>query len=170
MDENFYIIIIIGLTILIIFFGGHNYQRQIEYDIDGNFFKVFSLIKYIEIKLQNLNNKIEYNDKNFVNIDDKIMINEIIIPNFTSCFYIKIDPYSLFNIFNIINYDQLKNYLIIIFNHNKYSDLEILINNDTLDLYSNEQFKSISISNNVISVAESLSTESPSDYLTISDY
>lgn len=146
MNDIFHIIILIGLTIFIIFFGGHNFQNKIEYDINSIFFKNLNFIIHYEKQLQNIN--FEFDNSNFININKKIKIDDIFIPNFVNCFFIKINSYSLFNINDIINFNEMKTHLMIIFNHNKYNNLELLIDNINFDLYQNKQIKPISDNSN----------------------
>jgi len=93
MNDIFYLIIIIGLTIFMIFYGGHNCQNKIEYNIDSEFFKVLNLIKHLENKLKKFNNQIEFKDSNFININNNILIYNIVILNFINYFFIKINSY-----------------------------------------------------------------------------
>lgn len=139
MDDYLYIIIIIGLTIFIIFFGGHNNQVKIEYD---NFYarKLNSIIIF-ENKLNKLNNQNIFIKKNFVNINKYFDTTHILIPNFVNCFFIKINPFEIFNIFNIIEKKNMMAQMMIIFNHHKCNNLELLVNNSEFNLY-NSDYKS----------------------------
>ena len=139
MDDYLYIIIIIGLTIFIIFFGGHNNQVKVEYD---NFYtKKLNSIIIFENKLNKLNNQNIFTKKNFVNINNYFDTTHILIPNFVNCFFIKINPFKIFNIFNIIEKKNMMLHMMIIFNHNKCNNLELLVNNSEFNLY-NYDYKS----------------------------
>ena len=128
MDNYLYIIIIIGLTIFIVFYGGHNSQNKIEYDTD--YFSNLNTIILFENKLLSIKkNQFDFSTVNFYNIDDFLPLSHNIIPNFINCFYIKINPLSLFNINNIVDKNESKNIIMIIFNHAKYNNIELQINN-----------------------------------------
>jgi hypothetical protein len=137
MDDILYILIIIGLTIFVIFYGGHNDQNEIEYSTT-----YFNNLKYIinfEKKINTIldtNNDI-FKDKNFVNINKYFNTTNIIIPNFINCFFIKINPYTVFNIYNIVDKKDIYTNMLIIFNHKKHNNLELLVDNDNMDLYPN---------------------------------
>ena len=133
MDIYIYLLTIIGLTIFILFYGGHNYQNKIEYE--SIYFENFNLIKNYYNKLNKFNEKDILNDVNFVNINQYFETTNILIPNFVNCFLIKINPYNIFNIYNIINKDEINNHLLILFNYNNHDNLELLLNNTELDLY-----------------------------------
>jgi hypothetical protein len=133
MNDYLYIIIIIGFTIFIIFYGGHNLQNKIEYDID--YFENLNLIILFEKKLQNITNQFNFSASNFYNINEVVNISHNIIPNFKNCFYIQIKPFELFNVTNIIDHDDFKTHIMILFNHNKHNNIELLINNHSHDLY-----------------------------------
>lgn len=132
MDDFVYFLIIIILTFVILFFGGHNNQDIIEYK--SNY---FTGLKYIigfekKIRLISENNyKINiFKEKNFVNINKYFNTANILIPNFVNCFLIKLEPYKMFNIYNIINKVNQKTHMMIIFNHNLSNNLELIIKND----------------------------------------
>lgn len=127
MDNFTYLIIIIGLTIFIIFFGGHNNQELIEYDT--NYFNTLKSITLFENKINLIiKNKQIFSDKNFININKFLNTTNILIPNFVNCFIVKINSYQLFNIFNLINNTDAKTHIMIIFNHNLHNNLELMIN------------------------------------------
>lgn len=127
MDDNLYIIIVIALTIFIIFYGGHNYQNKIEYN--SKFFDNFNAIIVYENKLQKSIHEIQFIDIDHVNINNRLKICKNLIPNFIDCFYIKINPYQLFNINKIVKKENHDTHIMIIFNHNSHNNLELLINN-----------------------------------------
>lgn len=139
MDEILYYIIIITLSIFIIFFGGHNNQEKIEYD-SKYFYNLNSIINF-ENKINQIylkNNSI-FKNTNFLNISEYFNVTNILIQNFVNCFLIKIYPNNFFNIFNIIDKSIAKYHIMIIFNHNKYNNLELLIlNNNELNKINNE--------------------------------
>jgi len=132
MDNFTYLIIIIGLTIFIIFFGGHNNQDLIEYE--SKYFDNLKSIIVFENKInsiiKNKNNELLKNSINFININKFFNTTNVLIPNFVNCFMIKVYPYNLFNIFNIINKSDANTHIMIIFNHNLHNNLELLINDD----------------------------------------
>lgn len=131
MDNFTYLLIIIGLTIFIIFFGGHNNQNLIEYE--SKYFDNLKLIIVFENKInsimKNKNNEL-FKNKNFININKFLNTTNVLIPNFVNCFMIKIYPYDLFNIFNIISKSDTKIHIMVIFNHNLHNNLELLINDN----------------------------------------
>ena len=89
MDNFTYLIIIIGLTIFMVFFGGHNNQELIEYE--STYFNGLKSITLFENKINSIvkNQKI-FSDRNFVNINKFLNTTNVLIPNFVSCFIIKI--------------------------------------------------------------------------------
>ena len=135
MDSYLYIIIIIGLTIFMIFFGGHNDQVKIEYE--NNCFQKLNSIIIFENKLNKINNDSIFTDKNYVNINKYFDTTHILIPNFVNCFFIKIFPFTIFNIFNLIDKKDMNMHMMILFNHKKYNNLELLVDNSEQDLYKN---------------------------------
>ena len=127
MDNFTYLIIIIGLTIFIIFFGGHNNQELIEYDT--YYFDSLKSITLFENKINLIiKNKQIFSDKNFININKFLNTTNVLIPNFVNCFIVKINSHQLFNIFNLINNIDAKTHIMIIFNHNLHNNLELIIN------------------------------------------
>lgn len=146
MDSILYIIIIIGLTIFILFFGGHNYQQNIV-EYDSEYFYNLNTIIIFENKLnKNLTNVI-FDSNDFVNINKYLDTSNILIPNFVDCFYIQIKPYSLFNIFKIVKKENMLTYMMILFNHKKHNNLELLVNNSNNNLYN---FNYLEDKNNII--------------------
>jgi len=127
MDELLYIIIIITLTIFIIFFGGHNNQNKIEYNCD--YFSNLTSIIGFEKKISSiyLNNVDLFKNKNFINIDKYFNTTNILLPNFVNCFLIKINSQNVFNIFNLIDKSIINTHMMIIFNHNKQNNLELIV-------------------------------------------
>ncbi len=141
MDDILYIIIIITLSIIMVFFGGHNNQEKIEYNSD--YFNNLNSIVNFEKKIKVICSKNEniFREKNFININKYLNVTKILIQNFTDCFLIKINPNDLFNIYNIIDKTIAKLYIMIIFNHDKYNNLELLLNYyEELDII--DQYKS----------------------------
>lgn len=127
MDNFTYLIIIIGLTIFIIFFGGHNNQELIEYDT--YYFDSLKSITLFENKINLIiKNKQIFSDENFININKFLNNTNVLIPNFVNCFIVKINSHQLFNIFNLINNTDAKTHIMIIFNHNLHNNLELMIN------------------------------------------
>jgi len=127
MDNFTYLIIIIGLTIFIVFFGGHNNQKLIEYDT--TYFNNLKSITLFENKINLIiKNKELFSNENFININKFLNASNILIPNFVNCFIIKINSHQLFNIFNLINESDAKTHIMIIFNHNSHNNLELMIN------------------------------------------
>jgi len=111
-----------------VFYGGHNNQNKIEYD--GDYFNNLNYIINFEkkINLISSNNNI-FKNNNFVNINKYFNTTNILIQNFVNCFLIKINPNNFFNIFNLIDKSIVKNHIMVIFNHNKNNNLELLIDN-----------------------------------------
>jgi hypothetical protein len=134
MNDFLYIIIIIGLTIFIVFFGGHNNQNKIEYD--SIYFNNLNLIINFENKINSIANNEIFKNNNFININEYLNTTHILIPNFINCFFIKINSFAAFNIFNIIDKLEINNRMMIIFNHNKSNNLELIINNLDSNLYN----------------------------------
>lgn len=130
MDEFLYLILIIGLTIFIIFYGGHNNQNRIEYDSD--YFQNLNTIINFEKKINSifLKNKDIFKNKNFINMDKYLNTTNILLPNFVDCFLININPNSVFNIYNIIEKSTIKNHMMIIFNHSEHNSLELIVCSD----------------------------------------
>lgn len=127
MDNFTYLIIIIGLTIFMVFFGGHNNQELIEYE--STYFYGLKSITLFENKINLIvENKKIFSNENFINIDKFLNTTNVLIPNFVNCFVIKINSYQLFNIFNLINVNDVKTHIMIIFNHNYHNNLELMIN------------------------------------------
>lgn len=135
MDNYLYLIIIIGLTIFIIFFGGHNKQNLVEYD--SEYFDNLKTIIIFEKKLNKNLENITFESKDFLNINEFIDIPHILIPNFINCFYIRIKPFSLFNIYSIIKKDDVQTSMMVLFNHKKHNNLELLVGDSTNTIYSN---------------------------------
>lgn len=145
MNEFTYILIIILLTIFILLYGGHNNQDLVEYN--SNYFQNLNRIIIFEKKLQVYNSKANFADKDFINIKDYIKMSLCLIPNLVDLFFINIKSHSFFTIDKIFDKKlNKKEHLMIIFNHNKNTDLELLIG---LDKNSNGYFydlkKNISI-------------------------
>jgi hypothetical protein len=134
MDSILYIIIIIGLTIFILFFGGHNCQNIVEYN--SEYFCNLNTIIIFEKKLNKNLTNIVFDSSNFININNYLNSSIILIPNFVDCFYIQIKPHNLFNIFKIIKKENMLTSMMIIFNHQKHNNLELLIENSTNNLYN----------------------------------
>jgi hypothetical protein len=124
MNDNIYIFIIIILTLFIITYGGHNYQNKVEYD--SSYFDNFSIIQILENRLVKLDKKIEFGENDNINI--KKYINFKLIPNMIGVYYIKIKPYSLFDVNKMV--DDSNSKILIIFNHNKVRFLELLVKNE----------------------------------------
>lgn len=127
MDELLYLIIIIILVIFIIFFGGHNNQDKIEYNSDY-FINLNSIVNF-EKKISSiyLNNDNFFKNQNFINIDKYFNYTKILLPNLVNYFLIKIKPQNVFNIYNIIDKSIINNHMMIIFNHNKQNNLELIV-------------------------------------------
>lgn len=138
MDFYLYIIVIIGLTIFMVFFGGHNNQVKVEYEND--YFQKLNSIIIFENKLNKINDNSIFIDKNYVNINKYFDTTHILIPNFINCFFIKILPFTIFNIFNLIDKKDMNTHMMILFNHKKYNNLELLVDNSENNLYSNKYF------------------------------
>ena len=143
MDLYLYIIIIIGLTIFMVFFGGHNDQVKVEYD--NIYFQKLGTIIIFENKLNKINNDSIFIDKNFVNINEYFDTTHILIPNFVNCFFVKIYPHTIFNIFNLIDKMDKETHMMILFNHKKYNNLELLVDNSEQNLYKNNNLNYTSI-------------------------
>lgn len=127
MNEILYLIVIITLVVFVIFFGGHNDQDKIEYNSDY-FLNLNSIINF-EKKISSiyLNSNDFLKNKNFINIDKYFNTTNILLPNFVNCFLIKINSYDVFNIYNVINKSIINNHMMIIFNHNKQNNLELIV-------------------------------------------
>ena len=136
MNEFTYIIIIIILTIFILLYGGHNNQDLIEYD--SKYFKNFNKLIIFEKKLQIYNLKVNFADRDYIDLKNYIKTSIILIPNLISLYFINIKPHSFFKINKIFtNMANKKENIMIIFNHNKINDLELIIG---LDNNSNGYF------------------------------
>lgn len=150
MDDVSYIILVLGLTIFIVFFGGHNNQHKIEYE---NFqWNNMDLLNFLNINhlindVENLKKYNFFNDE-YYKISDKIILTENFLPNFVDCYLIKIKPYDFFNISKIIsNKDLANNLMILIGQENKHNstNLELLINTKNNYGYFYKLEKKISI-------------------------
>lgn len=142
MDDLLYLIVIICLTIFMVFFGGHNNQDKIEYDSDyfNNLNFIIKFEKKINLIYLNNNNDI-FSNTNFVNIDKYFNTTNILLPNYVNCFLIKINPNSIFNIYNIIDKSKCKTHIMVIFNHNSDNNLELVIGNlDNLNNLDNDEY------------------------------
>jgi len=136
MNEFTYILIILFLTIFILLYGGHNNQDLVEYD--SNYFKNLNRIVLFEKKLQIYNSNVNFNNKDFVNIKDYIKTSMCLIPNLVDLFFINIKSHGFFIINKIFDKkEHKKEHMMIIFNHNKVNDLELLVG---LDNNSNGYF------------------------------
>jgi len=143
MDNNLYIIILVGLTIFIISYGGHNQQNNIEYNT--SYFNNLNIINIYENKINKISKNILSDKINFVNINKYIITCDITLPNFINSFFILIKAYNYFNIYNIIDITKIKTHMMIIFNYNMNSDLELLIKKDENIGYFYDLEKKISI-------------------------
>ena len=120
---DLYFLIILILVLLMIFYGGHNKLKRIEYNT--NFFcNIHKIIQFEK--------KIQINIKNNLNIPFEDLTNKInihVIPNLLHIYYVDIKPYSSFTINNI----NLERNIMIIFNHSNDKIYLILqkINNDS---------------------------------------
>lgn len=147
MNDYLYMIIIVGLTIFMLFFGGHNFQIKVEYD--SNYFDNLNTVIIYENKLQKIKNKFNFSKTNFYNINKDLELCPNLLPNFVNSFYIKLSPFTLFNINYLVKPNKMRNYLMILFNHNEYNNLELLINNNNFDLYKNNNYYNYDLNNNI---------------------
>lgn len=146
MDNFTYLIILIGLTIFVIFFGGHNNQELIEYDT--SYFNGLKSITLFENKINLIiKNKEIFSNENFININKFLNTTNVLIPNFVNCFIVKINSHQLFNIFNLIKKTDAKTHIMIIFNHNSYNNLELMINQNNNMCNSNDDINDINVIN-----------------------
>lgn len=130
MKEFDYLLIIIFLSIFVILYGGHNNQNLIEYD--SNYFQNFDKIILFENKLQIYNNKVNFKSKDFINLENYVKLSKSLIPNLESLYFINIKPHSFYSIEKIFdNKFKRIEYLMIVFNHNKSNNLELLLGKDT---------------------------------------
>lgn len=136
MDDYLYIIIIIGLSIFILFYGGHNYQNKVEYDT--KYFDNLNMVIYFESKINDIIKNISFGPNEFININNYLDSTHVLLPNFIDSYSIRIKPREFFNIFNIASCTDLKTNMMIIFNHNKYNSLELLVENTNNNLYSSQ--------------------------------
>ena len=144
MNDIIYFIILIGIIIFMVFYGGHNYQNKIEYD--SSYFNNLSSIILYEEYLQKYDKYIDFELNDYINIDHVVKFCNNIIPNFINCFFIKINPFSYFNINKIISKDNnINSIIMIIFNHNKHNDLELFVNSHDNIGYFYDLNKKISI-------------------------
>jgi hypothetical protein len=130
MKEYDYLLIIIFLSIFVILYGGHNNQNLIEYD--SYYFQNFDKIILFENKLQVYNTKVNFESNDFIDLDNYVKLSKSLIPNLENLYFINIKPHSFYNIEKI--FDNKLNrveYLMIIFNHNKSNNLELLLGKDT---------------------------------------
>jgi hypothetical protein len=100
MNDNFYFLIILFLTVFMLCYGGHNFQKKIIYNSD--YFltgKTDSFIKKIAESANKTN--INFNENYVLNITDKSLIKEI--PNCSNIFVINIKLKSFINVKEIMN-------------------------------------------------------------------
>ncbi len=149
MKDIYYILLIITLTVFVLYYGGHNFQTKIEYD--SEYFYNINKIILFEKKLHKFNQKQNFNEKNFINIEDYVSTSQIIIPNLIDMFFIKIEPKSFFAIENIFTLDKTQ-HLMIIFNNSVISNnltvpnnLELLIGLDQDSIYLHKLNNKVSI-------------------------
>lgn len=144
MDEVNYILLIIGLVAFTLLFGGHNNQLKIEYNL--NYFDNINKIIYYEQKMQRFNTQYNFNDKNYINIEDYIVTSQIIIPNLVDMFFIKIKPKSLFDIEDIFKLDKKEHIMIVFNNYNtNYNLIELVIRIEANSAYFYSLDKKISV-------------------------
>jgi len=124
MENIEFIIIMILITIMIIFYGGKNNVHIVEYN--SNYFDNYNNIYILKNKLNNY----KMDNLNYTSIEDINNILNIILPNYINNYYIKIEPYSYFEIKNVINQLESKNQIMLIYNHNNYKNIELLVNTD----------------------------------------
>jgi len=140
MNDISYIFIIIILSVFMVFYGGHNPQKKIIYDIQN--FSIYntkidsirniihSLI--LKNKLDNIRN---YDINKIIDITNNFSEKEI--PNCSNVFLINIKSNSLIKIHDIINFKKKQNI------YDKNNNLMIMFylndkNNNYLDLIINE--------------------------------
>lgn len=135
MKDIYYILLIIVLTIFVLYYGGHNFQTKVEYESEY-FYNINKIIMY-EKKLHKFNQEKNFNNNNFINIEDYVSTSQIIIPNLVDMYFIKVEPNSFFNIENIFSLDKSQ-HIMIIFNNsinNTTNNLELILNSDDDSIY-----------------------------------
>ncbi len=144
MDEVNYILLIIGLVAFTLLFGGHNNQLKIEYNL--NYFDNINKIIYYEQKMQKFNTQYNFNDNNYINIEDYISTSQIIIPNLVDMFFIKMKPKSIFIIGDIFKLEKKEHIMIVFNNYNtNYSSIELIIGTEKDGAYFYGLDKKISV-------------------------
>lgn len=144
MDDLTYLILIIIIFIFIIFYGGKNNIDKIEYSTNC-FTNINSIITF-EKKIKSIFDlkKNDFNNlNNFININKYLNTKNIIIPNFVNCFLIKIYPFKIFKIKNIIGDNDKKTHIMVLFNHNEINNLELIINIVSIYSEKNQSWEKI---------------------------
>ena len=122
--------IIFTLTFMILFYGGVNYHKQIEYN--SSYFDNYNRITFYKKKIVKYNIPSNYNNDNFIDLSKFEKISDSLIPNLYSIYFINIKPNTIFNINKIFSENlpivSYSNYLMIIYNFNDHDNLELLIN------------------------------------------
>jgi hypothetical protein len=107
-------------------YGGHNNQAQIIYD-SAMFTYIDRLIKYQE-NFKKYSSTIIFNNNNYVKVENYITtLADTMIPNLESIYIIKLDPHKLFNTKQL---DSNETNIMIVFNHNNYKNIELLVNTE----------------------------------------
>ena len=122
-NDLLYIILIITLSLIILFYGGVNYHKKIEYE--SSFFDNYQKIILYESKINKYNIPQNYNN-DFVDLSKFEKISDSLIPNLQHVFFLNIKSNNIFNINNIIT-DDINKYIMIIFNFNKNLNIELLL-------------------------------------------
>ncbi len=138
MKDIYYILLIIVLTIFVLYYGGHNFQTKVEYESEY-FYNINKIIMF-EKKLHKFNQEKNFNEKNFINIEDYVNTSQIIIPNLVDMYFIKVEPNSFFNIENIFSLDKSQHIMIIFnnstnSNNDRLNNLELILNSDDDSIY-----------------------------------
>jgi hypothetical protein len=126
---------------MILFYGGKNHIRMIEYD--SSYFENYKNVLLFEKKLQKYNDKfntIVTNNNDYITIDEINEILHIMLSNYINNFFIKISPKSYFNIKKVIdinNINNINNLIMIVFNHNNVKNIELIINRENIQNSNN---------------------------------
>jgi len=136
-NELLYIIIIFTLSFMMLFYGGLNYHKQIEYE--SSYFNNFKRVTLYKQKIIKYNIPSNYNSEDYIDLSKFEKISDSLIPNLHSIYFINIKPNKIFNIDKIFK-ENKDTYLMIIYNFNNSDSIELLINSENIPSESFQNF------------------------------
>ena len=123
---------------MILFYGGKNHIKMIEYE--SSYFENYKNVLLFEKKIQKYDakfNTIVTNNNDYISIDEINDVLHIMLSNYINNFFIKINPYSYFNIKKVIDVGNINNLMMIVFNHNNVKNVELIINRENIENSNN---------------------------------